>query len=126
MNDHHKPVRQARRLDPRSNGTGRWRSAALLAAVLAVGGLLAPKPAEAQELLDARLTVKPVVAGLNQPTALAFLSANDFLVLEKATGRVQRVLNGVLQGPVLDLAVNSAAERGLLGIALDPQSAAGV
>jgi aldose sugar dehydrogenase len=40
------------------------------------------------------------------------------LVNEKATGRVMRVRNGVVEGPVLDLAVNSASERGLLGIAL--------
>jgi glucose/arabinose dehydrogenase len=40
------------------------------------------------------------------------------LVNEKATGRVMRVRNGVVEGSVLDLAVNSASERGLLGIAL--------
>ena len=42
------------------------------------------------------------------------------LVLEKNTGRVLRVTDGVVQGPVLDLAVNSFSERGLLGIALHP------
>jgi glucose/arabinose dehydrogenase len=42
------------------------------------------------------------------------------LVLEKATGRVQRVTGGVVQSTVLDLAVNAASERGLLGIALHP------
>src|SRR5207244_5642658 len=43
------------------------------------------------------------------------------LVLEKATGKVRRVINNVVQGtPALDLAVNSASERGLLGIALHP------
>src|ERR687892_93682 len=31
-----------------------------------------------------------------------------------------RVLEGVVQGAVLDLAVNAASERGLLGIALHP------
>ncbi len=54
---------------------------------------------------------------------MAFIGANDILVLEKASGRVQRVTNGTLQGPVLDLNVNSASERGLLGIALHPQFA---
>jgi glucose/arabinose dehydrogenase len=43
------------------------------------------------------------------------------LVLEKATGRVQRVVNGALHSTVLDLPVNSASERGLLGIALHPR-----
>ena len=71
-------------------------------------------------MLDANLEVSTIINGLNQPTTMAFIGANDFLVLEKATGRVQRVMNGVLQGSVLDLAVNSASERGLLGIALHP------
>ena len=44
------------------------------------------------------------------------------LVLEKGSGKVQRVINGVLQPtPALDLAVNSASERGLLGVALHPR-----
>ncbi|MDQ3585411.1 MAG: PQQ-dependent sugar dehydrogenase [Acidobacteriota bacterium] len=72
-------------------------------------------------MLDPNLTVRAVVGGLNQPTTMAFIGANDFFVLEKATGRVQRITNGVLQPtPVLDLAVNGASERGLLGIALHP------
>ncbi len=71
-------------------------------------------------MLDPNLTVRTVVDGLNQPTTMAFLGPTDILVLEKATGRVQRVVNGVIQSTVLDLAVNSASERGLLGIALHP------
>ena len=51
---------------------------------------------------------------------MAFIGRNDFLVLEKASGKVQRVMNGALTATVLDLAVNSASERGLLGIALHP------
>jgi glucose/arabinose dehydrogenase len=51
---------------------------------------------------------------------MAFLGANDFFLLEKESGRVLRVTNGVVAGTVLDLAVNSASERGLLGIALHP------
>src|SRR5215472_8618477 len=74
-------------------------------------------------MLDPNLSVKTVVTGLSQPTSMAFIGPNDFLVLEKDTGKVQRVTNGVLQGPVLDLAVNSASERGLLGIALHPDFA---
>jgi aldose sugar dehydrogenase len=70
-------------------------------------------------LVDSNLRVRAVVTGLDQPTTMAFLDANDFLVLEKATGKVQRVVNGTKQ-TVLDLAVNSASERGLLGIAIHP------
>jgi glucose/arabinose dehydrogenase len=71
-------------------------------------------------MLDPNLGVRPVVTGLTTPTTLAFLANNDFLVLEKITGKVQRVRNGVIIATVLDLAVNFASERGLLGIALQP------
>src|SRR5690606_33465083 len=54
-------------------------------------------------------------------TGLVFLSANDMLVTSKNNGHVIRVVNGINQGVVLDLPVNSLSERGLLGIALDPQ-----
>ena len=54
---------------------------------------------------------------------MAFLAPNDILVLEKATGQVRRVLGGVLQpGNVLDVHVNFASERGLLGIAINTES----
>jgi glucose/arabinose dehydrogenase len=70
------------------------------------------------------LGVREVVGGLNQPTGIAFLGADDFLVLEKESGRVRRVRNKRLEGDaVLDLSVNSASERGLLGIALHPDFA---
>jgi glucose/arabinose dehydrogenase len=72
-------------------------------------------------MLHPRLAVRTVVSGLAVPTSLAFLGPDDILVLEKNTGRVQRIVNGVIQDPpVLDLAVNFGSERGLLGIALHP------
>lgn len=71
-------------------------------------------------VLDQNLSVATIVNGLNQPTTMAFLGPNEFFVLERATGRVQRVLNGQLQPVAIDLAVNNASERGLLGIALHP------
>ncbi|HEY6245665.1 MAG TPA: PQQ-dependent sugar dehydrogenase [Pyrinomonadaceae bacterium] len=72
-------------------------------------------------MADPNLTVTTVVTGLNQPTSLAFIGDNDFFILEKTTGKVQRVVNGALTSTVLDLPVNSASERGLLGIALHPK-----
>src|SRR5688572_11420835 len=72
-------------------------------------------------MLDPQLAVRSVVSGLAQPTSIAFLAANDLLVLEKATGRVKRITNAAVTGTVLDLAVNSGSERGLLGIALHPR-----
>lgn len=86
-----------------------------LAAILSVAA-----SATAQTLLDPGLGVATVVSGLSQPIALAFLGADDLLVTEKASGQVKRVQAGVVTGVVLDLAVNSSSERGLLGIALHP------
>jgi|GEM_PF-1374578 len=67
------------------------------------------------------LEVRPVATGLVAPTTMAFLGANDFLVLEKISGKVQRVTDGVRTGAVLDLPVNNYGQRGLLGITLHPQ-----
>jgi glucose/arabinose dehydrogenase len=76
-----------------------------------------PAPA----VLDPNLTVGTVASGLTTPIGMAFLGTNDLLVLEKNTGQVKRVTNGVVQPtPVLDLPVNFASERGLLSIALHP------
>src|SRR4029453_19132157 len=74
-------------------------------------------------LVDQNLRVRTLVSGLDQPTSMAFLGPNELLVLEKATGKVQHVVNGAVAGTALDLAVNNASERGLLGIALHPDFA---
>jgi glucose/arabinose dehydrogenase len=89
----------------------------LLAALFGLPSML---NAQTPSLVDPNLRVRTVVENLDQPTSTAFLGPNDFFVLEKATGQVKRVVNGVVQSTVLDLAVNSGSERGLLGIALHP------
>src|SRR5262249_26348052 len=73
-------------------------------------------------MLDPNLVVTTVVStGLSQPIGIVFLGANDFLVLEKASGQIKRVIGGLVPPPpVLDLAVTSNSERGLLSMALDP------
>ena len=86
----------------------------------ALFGLPSMLNAQAPSLVDPNLRVRTVIENLDQPTSMAFLGPNDFFVLEKATGQVKRVVNGVVQSTVLDLAVNSGSERGLLGIALHP------
>ena len=76
------------------------------------------------EILNPSLRVTTAVdAGLSLPIGIGFLPDNQALVLEKNTGRVQRVQNGVVTGPVLDLGVNNNSERGLLSIALHPDFA---
>lgn len=77
------------------------------------------QPPPPPSVVDPALAVRIVVTGLNQPTTKAFIGQNDFLVLEKPTGKVLRVTNGVLPRPVLDLAVSSAVERRLLGFGRD-------
>jgi glucose/arabinose dehydrogenase len=96
----------------------------LLLTLLIVPGvqLIAAEPPPLPEMVDSNLRVRAAVSGLPSPTSMAFLGPNDLLVLEKETGRVRRVINGTVQTtPVLDLPVNYASERGLLGIALHPR-----
>jgi aldose sugar dehydrogenase len=93
---------------------------ALRALVLMACALLHPTVIRAQALMDPSLSVSTVVSGLEQPIAIAFLGANDILVTERASGRVKRITDGAVSGVVLDLAVNSNSERGLLGMALHP------
>lgn len=71
------------------------------------------------KMLVPNLGVRIASDGFSQPISMAFLGPEDYFVLEKGSGNVIRVQNG-LKSIVLDLAVNSASERGLLGIALHP------
>ena len=71
-------------------------------------------------MLDPSLGVRAVTSGLTQPITMAFIDENEMLVLEKSTGRVQRIVNGTVHSTALDLAVNFGSERGLLGVALHP------
>jgi aldose sugar dehydrogenase len=100
-----------------------WIRRGIALAVTAPLALTGTAVAQTPEVLDPDLAVRTAVSGLNQPTSMAFIGDDDFLVLEKASGQVKRVSGGEVQGTVLDLAVNSASERGLLGIALHPQFA---
>ncbi len=92
----------------------RGQFAALLSSVSCAGFL------GAQTMVDPALAVATVATGLAQPIAMTFLGPDDLLVTEKASGQVKRITNGVVTGTVLDLAVNSSSERGLLGIARHP------
>jgi glucose/arabinose dehydrogenase len=95
---------------------------AVVGAAAVAGALVFTATAGAQTVptvVDPKLEVRSVVAGLTQPVQMEFLKAHDFLVLEKSTGQVKRIKDGGAPEVVLDLAVNSASERGLLGIALD-------
>lgn len=76
------------------------------------------------QTLSNGLVATTVTTGLSAPTTMEFVSDTQFLVLEKNTGRVKVVTLGSANiTTALDLAVSSNSERGLLGIALDPDFA---
>jgi aldose sugar dehydrogenase len=81
---------------------------------------LQAQTAAAPSMLVPNLAVRTVFEGATMPTSMAFLDRDDFLLLEKATGKVLHIVGGQLQSVVLDLPVNFSSERGLLGIALHP------
>lgn len=74
-----------------------------------------------QVLVDPSLKVELFFKdGLKGPaTSMAFLAPDDILVLEKNTGKVQRIVNGSLeQNPLLQVKVGTEVELGMLGIAI--------
>ena len=68
------------------------------------------------KIFDNDFKVEEYVVGLNTPTSMKFLE-NDILILEKNTGKVRLIKNGIIQpSPVLDVEVSYRNEQGLLGI----------
>jgi F5/8 type C domain/Glucose / Sorbosone dehydrogenase len=66
---------------------------------------------------DSNLKAQTIATGLSSPTSMAFVGLNDILVLEKNTGMVKRVKDGIiLSPPLLDVNVATESERGMLGI----------
>ncbi len=100
---------------------GRALALAIAAPLAVSGGAAAQTPAPPPTVVDPGLEVRTAASGLTQPISMAFLGRDDFLVLEKGTGQVKRIRQGRVFGTVLDLPVNNASERGLLGIALHPK-----
>jgi glucose/arabinose dehydrogenase len=74
---------------------------------------------ESASIRDSNLRVESVVDGLEFPTTMAFLGPDDFLVLEKEKGTVQRVTNGeMFPEPLLDVNVATSQERCMCGVAV--------
>ena len=93
--------------------------------LLAVASMLVSHVALAQDppaptMTVPNLAVRTAASGFITPIGLAFLSDDEWLVIEKNTGQVRLLENGVIGATVLDLGVNNFSERGLLGIALHP------
>ena len=73
--------------------------------------------------IPAGFTDTRVVGGLNSPTAMDF-SPDSRLFVDEKDGNMRIVKNGMLLAtPFLSVPVDSAGERGLLGIAFDPNFA---
>jgi glucose/arabinose dehydrogenase len=91
-------------------------------AVLALLALAMPHVAAAATL-PAGFQETLVASGLTAPTAMDFAPDGRLFVSEQQ-GRLRVIKNGaLLPTPFLTVTVNSAGERGLLGIAFDPQFA---
>jgi glucose/arabinose dehydrogenase len=72
----------------------------------------------APSVSDNNLKVDTVTQGLSSPTSMAFIDSKNILVLEKNTGKVRLISNGLLKSsPILTVSVNGENERGLLGVA---------
>ena len=98
----------------------------LLATLLLAAALPAPGPVRADGFtLPDGFVDEPVVGGLDQPVNLAILPDGRTFVIERIPGRVRLVVDGAYApvDPVLtvDSLLADYGERGLLGIALDPQ-----
>ena len=65
---------------------------------------------------DANFVVEEYVEGLEWPTTMTFVG-EDIIILEKNSGNVRLIKNGVLQEePIKKFNVSNLAERGLLGV----------
>jgi glucose/arabinose dehydrogenase len=61
-----------------------------------------------------------VVSGLQNPIGFIFINQDNVLILEKNSGKVKYVSNGLILGDALDLPVANTNELGLLGGCLHP------
>jgi aldose sugar dehydrogenase len=76
-------------------------------------------------IVDSNLKAEVVFRGLRYPTSMAFLGPQDILVEEKDSGTIRRIVNKTeLPQPLIAIKVATYAHRGLLGIAVAPNSSA--
>lgn len=86
-----------------------------------VPSLAGEAPVELAATLPAGFAETTIASGMSSPTAMAFAPDGRLFVAEQ-TGALRVIKNGaLLSTPFATLSVNSSGERGLLGIAFDPQ-----
>ena len=90
--------------------------------VLALVAAVWPAPAAAATV-PSGFTEALVASGLTNPTAMAFAPDGRLFVCQQ-DGQLRVIKNGVLLStPFVSVTVNAAGERGLLGVAFDPNFA---
>ena len=93
-----------------------------LSAVLLVSIVFQGRPAQGATL-PSGFSEKLMASGLASPTAMQFAPDGRLFICEQG-GRLRVIKNGaLLASPFLTLTVASAGERGLLGVAFDPNFA---
>ncbi len=98
----------------------RWQAGPLLL-VASLSFFCLPLTASAATL-PAGFT-ETIITGLNSPTAMTFAPDGRLFVCQQ-TGALRVIKNGALLAtPFITLSVNSSGERGLLGVAFDPNFA---
>lgn len=65
-----------------------------------------------------KFVIEKIFTGHFKPSTMAFLSADDIIVLDRDSGKVFRVIDGIPSKPILDTKVATVGYRGLLGIAI--------
>ena len=109
--------------NPRTQATCAAYTLVQLAIGSAMVAFLSVQSPQAATGLPAGFQDVLVVSGLSNPTAMEFAPDGRLFVTQQG-GQLRVIKNGVLlSAPFLTLTVNSSGERGLLGIAFDPNFA---
>ena len=90
--------------------------------VVVFSGLVHSVPvlAVSPKVNDGKLALEVVAGGFKFPTSLVFLGEHDFIVGERTTGKIYRVIDGhVMPVPLLDANVSNSNDppSGLFGMA---------
>ncbi len=88
---------------------------------LAARGAVGDTPSDGTEPLPPDASIETLLTGVDKPAAMVFDPLGRLFYTEKDAGAVRLFENGALQAsPVITFDVDSDYERGLLGIAVDP------
>ena len=68
--------------------------------------------------INPKFVVERIFTGDFKPSTMAFLGADDIIVLDRDLGKVYRIIDGVQSKPLLDVNVATVGYRGLLGVAV--------